>query len=119
MNIKDIRYRINTLVKLARTTTDGDLREQWVVEAKDLLDTIGDDVSETENDFWTDFLTDNFDMEREGKTPRTEVYEVYLNYCKKQSEEPLTRHDCYEALRKLGIYQTVVNGQRYIKLKRK
>lgn len=119
MNTKDIRYRIDTLVKLARTTTNGDLREQWIVEAKDLLDSINSNICETENDFWTDFINDNFDIEREGKTPRTEVYETYLNYCKKHSEEPLPRHACYESLRKHGVYQTAISGQRYIKLKRK
>lgn len=117
----DIRYRIDTLLRMANITTSEEKRNQYLLTIEELLscdtekiDTVEVPFGDEEkmkviNAFVDDYKVSNIP----GKT-NTQVYDEYLTFCNDIKSEPLPKILFSKYLRKsTGIYtiQKKINGK--------
>ena len=82
----ELRYRIDTLIKCAKTTTNDILREEWLIESANLLDEL--EESELEKIYfspvecWIKEYAIITDGKRGNRTLRREFYNYYI-FCRK------------------------------------
>lgn len=120
----DIRYRIDTLLRMANITTSEEKRNQYLLTIEELLsgdtekiDTVevpfGDEEKmKVVNAFVDDYKVSNIP----GKT-NTQVYDEYVTFCNDIKSEPLPKILFSKYLRKsTGIYtiQKKNNGKNSI-----
>lgn len=108
MKKSDLRYRIDTLLKIAGRTYDDVLREECCVEAKNLLD----DTLEETIDSVDMFLTKYCNVGK-GRTSRTEIYEAYNQKRLKEGYPYYSRNALYARLRENGVTEIKTEGRRY------
>ena len=117
----DIRYRIDTLLRMANITTSEEKRNQYLLTIEELLscdtekiDTVEVPFGDEEkmkviNAFVDDYKVSNIP----GKT-NTQVYDEYLTFCNDIKSEPLPKYcsvNTYEKVRVFTPYRKKSMGK--------
>lgn len=109
----DVRYRIDTLLRMANITTNEEKRNQYLLSIEELLSCSDTEKIDTfEVPFGDEekmkvvnaFVDDYKELNILGKT-NTQVYDEYVNFCNDIKNEPLSKMLFSKYLRKsTGIY---------------
>lgn len=105
MTKTEIRYRIDTLIRCAKITSNDNLREEWVVEAVNLLNAIEEkNVVDNPIKTWCDKYAVVTDGKVGYRMKRSDVYDYYLFCRMNESGLPhFTRNAFYQELENLNI----------------
>ena len=106
MKKSDLRYRIDTLLKIASRTYDDVLREECCTEAKNLLD----DTLEESVDSVEIFLAKYCTVGR-GRTLRSKVAEAYNQKRIIEGYPYYSRNELYARLREKGVGEVKTCGE--------
>lgn len=106
MKKSDIRYRIDTLLKCARITTNETYREEWIVEVVNLLNQLNAE-NDVDNDSCIKEFMDKYVTITDGsvgkRTKRLDVWRHY-NYCVQKYGLPyITKNYFYKEVRSYNI----------------
>jgi len=104
----DLRYRIDTLLKIASRTYDDVLREECCVEAKNLLDDTLEEATDSVDMFIAKYCTVG-----KGRTSRTAIYEAYNQKRINEGYPYYSRTALYARLRENGVTEIRTGGGRY------
>ena len=101
----DIRFRIDSLIAIAKSTTDDELRERLLAEAVELLDFTDDqeDGQKKEFDSVKSFVDDIVIYKPRSKVRRADVYDRYYKYCFDNRYIAISRGKFYTHMRALGF----------------
>ena len=113
MNIKDKRFKVTSLIQLARTTTNDDRRERYVAEAEDVLNSMETNYGSSMEKFFYDLCV----PDENEKIDRTIVYSKYVDFCKKNKLEVYTRNALYYFLRENSVCECKIHGTHNFKMK--
>lgn len=98
------QYKIDTLLKMAKLTSDEIKREKFIAEARtelyELSEQNGIQVADSIEGFYNECL---YQAGNTVKTSRKEIYSAYEQYCKNYSLIPTTRNAVYKYLREMGV----------------
>lgn len=105
MKKSDLRYRIDTLLKIASRTYDDVLREECCTEAKNLLD----DTLEEATDSVQLFLA-KYCIVGTGRTKRSKVFEVYNQKRIAEGYPYYSKRELYARFRENGVGEIKTNN---------
>ena len=95
-------FKIDAIIKMARTTANDEFREKLLDEAYDLLAEASEDMA-AKSDL-TDTFMEEMLIKNSGATKRSVVYAVYLEWCERKGVTPIGRNYFYNELRRRGVY---------------
>ena len=107
-----MRLRIESLLKMARITTDVDMRERYIAEAYGLvtelgnrrnLNSVGDESSAFSS--FESFVDTHLVKNNKVRTDRRVLYEKYLNFCEETKSDFFARNTFYKLLVSEGFHQ--------------
>lgn len=121
MTKTEIRYRIDTLIRCAKITMNEILREEWVVEAVNLLDVLQEaEIISNPIKVWIEKNCIITDGKKNGRMDRTKVYNFYNSCVTKNGEFPyMSRNAFYNELRELNVPMGKSNGIEWCGIVRK
>lgn len=103
----EIRYKIDTYIMLARTTTIEKLKNEWCLKAADLLnDFIEIDNCETIDSVFQ-FSKNHLIKSEQSFFPASELYLYYVQFCKVKSIPCVNNVHFGKALHHLGFNSVV------------
>lgn len=105
------RYKIDTLLKMAKTTNSDYLREKYIAEADIELQSLTEENGVCSSNSVENFIDECIVQDFESSIERTTLYRKYIEYCKRQNVSFATRNALYRYLREKGMYsQKKVDG---------
>lgn len=107
-----IRFRIETLINIARLTDDRMKREALLNTAYEMLDGMTT-VTAYEINPTYQYIVDNIEPDSMQKIKRTDLYEEYEKRMIAMNDTVVSRNDFYTALLSCGIKQRMLHGYRY------
>lgn len=109
------RYKIDTLLKMAKTTSNEVLRERYIAEADVELQYLSEDSMSIQTLSVENFVNDCIEIDTTEKISREDLYTAYLDFCNKNNETCFSKNILYRYLRNSGFYEMKSNGIRYFK----
>ena len=121
--IDTMRLRIETLVKLAKITTDVNMRERYVAEAYGLVQELSL-IPQNENVGQQGTTMSAFELFVDchivkysgARCARTKLYKKYEDYCEKNNSGYFSRNTFYKLLRSRGFHDFSSRGVRYFRV---
>jgi hypothetical protein len=103
---------------MAKTVTDDEKRKEYILRAEEELNKIcaSTSVMPLENPSLDNFLDDVIVVDKNGRTPRRDIYKKYEEYCEKNGYSGYSRNFFYRFLRLNGIEEGKTCNERYFKV---
>lgn len=121
--IDTMRLRIETLVKLAKITTDVNMRERYVAEAYGLVQELAlipqnDGVGRQESTIsaFESFVDSHIVKSYISRCERVMIYRKYQDYCDESGHDYFSRNIFYKLLRSRGFHEKKIHGKDYFNI---
>lgn len=109
MSVTYDRFKINSLIKMAKITEISEQRERYITLAEEEFNK----GEKLEIDSIEMFLLYGIRPNVKAKVPRTEVYERYVTFCESKGCAISTKNVLYRSMRESGIIQKKIHGTVY------
>ena len=109
------RYKIDTLLKMAKTTSNEALREKYIAEADIELQYLSEDTLSVQTSSVENFINDCFEYNINERISRDELYDAYIDFCNKNNVTCFSKNILYRSIRNHGFDEIKSNGVRFFK----
>lgn len=116
MNSNLSRFKISSLIAMARTTEDMEQRERYISLAEEELDIISQSTCSLCTDSVESFIYSKIKRDTNKKISRTDIYKVYSKFCERKHLQPISKNVLYRMLRENGVREFKSNGERFFRL---
>jgi hypothetical protein len=112
MNKTDSKFIVDSLIRMARTTTNDEKRENYIALAEEELDKVRKFGTKAETSLYY-FFNDVCENSTSQKTERDIVYNRYKKYCNAYKYPCYTRNALYKYIRENGVSESRSGNRRY------
>lgn len=109
MSVTYDRFKINSLIKMAKITQISEQRERYITLAEEELNK-GEKLEINSIEM---FLLSCIKPSIKSKALRTEVYEKYVDFCESKGYSTSTKNVLYRSIRENGFVQKKIHGDVY------
>lgn len=96
--VNNSRFKVNTLIQMARITENQELRERYIAQAEDILEEMDLNISNTSPVEM--FLSEKCDLSGSNRIDRTVLYKKFQDYCTDKKLPLCSKNIFYATLRK-------------------
>lgn len=104
------QYKIDTLLRMAKTTGDVVARERYIAEADVELQQLCDECNVKSTFSPDNFYSECLVFDDITRTKRLDVFNAYLKYCKNTQQESIPKQAFYRFMRKIGVHSIKAGG---------
>lgn len=109
MSLSYDRFKINTLIQMAKITQIASQRERYITLVEEELNK----SEKLEIDSVELFLLAHIKPSKKVRTLRTEIYDKYLDFCTSKGYCATTKNVLYRVLRENGYVEKRIHGTMY------
>lgn len=103
------QYKIDTLLKMAKTTSNEILREKYIAEADVELQELSRQNGIQTAESVEAFYFTKIDICQSARTKQSLVYDAYTSYCVEQNKVAVGKQAFYRFLREMGVRHVKTN----------
>lgn len=113
MNSNFRRFKISSLISMARITEDMEQRERYISLAEEELENMSSATCFVCKDSVESFISLKTRFDSKKRISRADIYKLYLCFCKKNNFKPISKNILYRILRDNGAMEFKSNGERF------